>query len=148
MLRIAQICDLALVSVTPRLQIARNCDSHFCSPVLNWTVRSSPAFSGTGPDCSSRVSDRTVQSFYQSLFELETGLFFSQAGPYFSVWTAVPIGQTVQSGLFQRSTNKAMVRTGPHRCQSRGKWGLFEPQGIQVLKSSAVWCNGVARGVS
>ena len=29
-----------------------------------------------------------------------------------------------------------------------GKWGLFEPQGIQTLKSSAVWCNGVARGVS
>jgi hypothetical protein len=27
-----------------------------------------------------------------------------------------------------------------------GKWGLFEPQGIQALKSSAVWCNGVARG--
>ena len=24
-----------------------------------------------------------------------------------------------------------------------GKWGLFEPQGIQALKSSAVWCNGV-----
>ena len=29
-----------------------------------------------------------------------------------------------------------------------GKWGLFEPQGIQALKTSAVWCNGVARGVS
>ena len=29
-----------------------------------------------------------------------------------------------------------------------GKWGLFEPQGIQALKSSAAWCNGVARGVS
>ena len=29
-----------------------------------------------------------------------------------------------------------------------GKWGLFEPWGIQALKSSAVWCNGVARGVS
>ena len=29
-----------------------------------------------------------------------------------------------------------------------GKWGLFEPQGIQALKSSAVWCNDVARGVS
>ena len=29
-----------------------------------------------------------------------------------------------------------------------GKWGLFEPQGIQALKSSAVWCNGIARGVS
>ena len=29
-----------------------------------------------------------------------------------------------------------------------GKWGLFKPQGIQALKSSAVWCNSVARGVS
>ena len=29
-----------------------------------------------------------------------------------------------------------------------GKWGLFEPQGTQALKSSAVWCNGIARGVS
>ena len=29
-----------------------------------------------------------------------------------------------------------------------GKWGLFELRGIQALKSSAVWCNGVARGVS
>ena len=28
------------------------------------------------------------------------------------------------------------------------KWGLFEPQGIQALKSSAVWRNSVARGVS
>jgi hypothetical protein len=28
------------------------------------------------------------------------------------------------------------------------KWGLFEPQGIQALNSSAVWCDGVARGVS
>ena len=26
-----------------------------------------------------------------------------------------------------------------------GKWGLFEPQGIQVLKSSFVWCDGVVR---
>ena len=29
-----------------------------------------------------------------------------------------------------------------------GKWGLFKPQGIQALKSSVVWCAGVARGVS
>ena len=67
------------------LRIAQNCDSHFCSPVLDWTVWSSPAFSGTGLDCSPRVSDRTVRSFYRSPFELETGLFFSQTGPYFSL---------------------------------------------------------------
>ena len=72
----------------------------------------------TRPDCSPRVSDRTVRSFYRSPFELETGLFFSQTGQYFSVWTAVPIGRTVRSGLFQRSTNKATVRTGPDRGQS------------------------------
>ena len=135
MLRIAQNCELTLVSITPRyysqlrlgvtprsnahrLQIAQNCDSHFCSLVLDWTVQSSPAFSGTGPDCSPRVSDRTVWSFYRSPFELETGLFFSQTGPYFSVQTAVPIGQTIRSGLFQRSTNKATVRTGPDRGRS------------------------------
>ena len=29
-----------------------------------------------------------------------------------------------------------------------GKWGLFEPQGIQELKSSAVWCDRVVRGES
>jgi hypothetical protein len=29
-----------------------------------------------------------------------------------------------------------------------GKWGLFEPQGIQALKSSAVWYDDIARGVS
>ena len=29
-----------------------------------------------------------------------------------------------------------------------GKWGLFELQSIQALRSSVVWCNGVARGVS
>ena len=111
------------LGVTPRsnahrLQIAQNCDSHFCSPVLDWAVRSSPAFSGTGPDCSPKVSDRTVRSFYRSPFELETGLFFSQTGPYFSVWTTVPIGRTIRSGLFQRSTNKATVRTGLDRGQS------------------------------
>ena len=117
-LRIAQNCDLALVSVTPRLQIARNCDSHFCSPVLDWTVRSSPAFSGTGSNCSPRVSGRMVRSFYRSPFELETGLFFSQTRPYFSVQTVVPILWTVRSGLFQRSTNKATVRTGLDRGQS------------------------------
>ena len=119
------------LTVTPssnahRLQIAWNCDSHFCSPVLDWT----------GPDCSPRVSDRTVRSFYRSPFELKTGLFFSQTGPYFSVWTAVPIGRTVRSGLFQRSTNKATVRTGPDRGQSTVKPG----PSIDMQKKQLAWC--------
>ena len=62
--------------------------------------------------------DHIVRSFYRSPFELETGLFFSQTGPYFSVQTVVPILWTVQSGLFQRSTNKATVWTGLDRGQS------------------------------
>ena len=132
------------LGVTPRsnahrLQIAWNCDSHFCSPVLDWTVRSSSAFSGTGPDCSPRVSDRTVRSFYRSPFELETGLFFSQTGPYFSVWTAVLIGRTVRSGLFQWSTNKATVRTRPNRGQSISKTAL-------ELKMACVHCSGGQQG--
>ena len=117
-----------------RLQITWNCDSHFCSLVLDWTVRSSPAFSGTGPDCSPRVSDHTVRSFYRSPFELETRLFFSQTGPYFLVWTAVPIGRTVRSGLFQQSTNKATVWTGPDRGQSNCYRKHFKLNVIGVLK--------------
>ena len=96
---IAILSDLEPMSVTPRLQIARNCGSHFCSPVLDRTIWFSPAFSETEPDCSPRVSDRMVRSFYRSPFELETGPFFSQTGPYFSVWTAVPISRTLRSGL-------------------------------------------------
>ena len=72
------------------------------------------------------MSDRTLWSFYRSPFKLETGLFFSQTGPYFSVWTVVPIGRTVRSGLFQRSTNKATVQTGPDRGQSNVEEGLGE----------------------
>ena len=112
------LSDLEPRSNAHRLQIARNYNSYFCSPVLDWTVRSCPAFSGTRLDCSPRVSDCTAQSFYWSSFKLETGPFFSQTGPYFSVWTAVPIGQTVRSGLFQQSTNKAIVWTGPDHGQS------------------------------
>src|SRR5580692_8576652 len=51
-----------------RLQITRNCDSHFGSPVLDWTVRSSPNFLKTGLDCGPEVPDRTVWSFLQSPF--------------------------------------------------------------------------------
>ena len=36
---------------------------HNYGPVLNRTVRSGPAFSQTGLDCSPRVPDRTVRSF-------------------------------------------------------------------------------------
>ena len=92
-LQITRNCDLVLVNITTkyysqlrlgviprsnahRLQIARNCDSHFYSPVLDWTVWSSPAFSGTGLDCGPRVPDRTVRSFIGLHFKLETGPFF------------------------------------------------------------------------
>src|SRR5580692_10584175 len=98
MLRIAWNYDLALVSITPRLQIAQNCDSHFCSLVLDWTIRTS--------------------LFIGLHFKLETGPFFSQTGLYFSVQTAVPILWTVRSGLLERSPKKATVRTGPDRGQS------------------------------
>ena len=49
---------------------------HNYSPVLDWTVQSSPAFSQPGPDCSPRDPDRTVQSFYRSPFlsDKKTGL--------------------------------------------------------------------------
>ena len=54
--------------VASRLQITRNCDSHFRSLVLDWTIRSSPNFLKTGLDCGLGVPDRTVWSFLQSLF--------------------------------------------------------------------------------
>src|SRR5580692_12370324 len=99
-----------------RLQITRNCDSHFGSPVLDWTVRSSPNFLKTGLDCGPEVPDRTVQSFLQSPFpclrpdhRIGTGPYF--LGPDRTFWdqTAVPILWTVQSGSFQRSPKKVTV---------------------------------------
>ena len=50
-------CATTPKSNAHRLQIAQNCDSHFCSLVLNWTVWSSPAFSGTGPDCGQSINN-------------------------------------------------------------------------------------------
>ena len=47
---------------------ARNYDSHFCSPVLDWTIRSGPNFLKTRLDCGLGVPDRTVWSFLQFLF--------------------------------------------------------------------------------
>src|SRR5580692_10424462 len=89
-----------------RLQITRNCDSHFGSPVLDWTVRSSPNFLKTGLDCGPEVPDRTVQSFLQSPFpclrpdcRIGTGLYF--LGPDYgpnSLDHAVCRLATVQSG--------------------------------------------------
>ena len=75
------------------LRIAQNCDSHFCSPVLDWTR----------PDCGPRVSDRMVRSFYRSPFELETGLFFPRPDRIFrsELWSqlAGPYGLVFFNGL-------------------------------------------------
>src|SRR5580692_107424 len=110
-----------------RLQITWNCDSHFGSPVLDWTVRSSPNFLKTGLDCGPEVPDRTVQSFLQSPFpclrpdrRIGTGPYFlgPDCGPNSLDRTAVPILWTVQSGSFLRSPKKATVRTRPDRNQS------------------------------
>ena len=85
------------------------------SPVLDRTVQSGPTISGTGPDCGPKEPDHTVRSFLQSPFssEKKTGLNgpVSLKPDRTVVWGC----WTVQSGLFQRSTNKATVRTGPDR---------------------------------
>ena len=86
---------------------ARNYDSHFCSPVLDWTIRSGPNFLKTRLDCGLGVPDRTVWSFLQFLFP-------SDKKDRTAVWGC----RTVRSGLFQRSTKKATVQTGPDRGQS------------------------------
>src|SRR5580692_10840311 len=102
-----------------RLQIAQNCNSHFCSPVLDWTIRSGPNFLKTGLDCGLGVPDRTVRSFLWSPFpsDKKTGLYgpVSLKPDRTAVWGC----WTVRSGLFQRSTKKATVQTGPDRGQSR-----------------------------
>ena len=86
--------------------------------VLDWTIWSSPAFSQTGPDCSLRAPDRSVQSFYPSPFSSgrKTGL----NGPVQYFWdrTAVQRYWTVRSSLFKRSPKKSTVRTGPDHGQS------------------------------
>ena len=118
MLRITRNYDLALVSVTPRLQIARNCDSYFRSPVLDWTIRSGPNFLNTRLDYGLGVPDHMVRSFLQSPFpsDKKTELYspVSLKPDRTAVWGC----RTVRSGLFQRSTKKATVQTGPDRGQS------------------------------
>ena len=68
---------------------------HNYGPVLDRTVWSGPAFSGTGPDCGPRLQDRTVRS---SIFETE--LQSGGAGPY---------GPVFLNGLQKRP------RSGPDR---------------------------------
>ena len=64
------------------------------------------------------MPDRTVRSFLQSPFpsDKNTGLYSPVSLK--PDWTAVWGCWTVRSGLFQRSTKKATVRTGPDRGQS------------------------------
>ena len=90
-----------------------------------WTVRSSlftrspkKATVRTGLDCGPRVPDRTVRSFYRSPFRARDRTVFSRTGPYFSVRTAVPIDQTVQSGLFYGLQKRLQSGTGLDRGQS------------------------------
>src|SRR5580692_11185029 len=89
-----------------RLQIARNCHSHFCSPVLDWTVRSSPNFLKTGLDCGPEVPDRTVQSFLQSLFPCLRLDCRIGTEPYF---LGPDCGPALSNGLQKR------LRSGPDR---------------------------------
>ena len=94
---------------------------HNYCPVLDWTVWSSPAFSGTGPDCGPRVLDRTVRSFYQSPFSSDKKTGLNGLVQYFWDRTAVRRCWTVRSSLFKRSPKKATVRTRPDRGQSTRK---------------------------
>ena len=88
------------------------------SPVLDRTVQSGPTIPKTGLDCGLGVLDCTVRSFLQSPFpsDKKTGLYgpVSLKPDRTAVWGC----WTVRSGLFQRSTNKATVWTGPDRGQS------------------------------
>ena len=130
------------------------------SPVLDRTVQSGPTIPKTGLDCGLGVPDCTVRSFLQSPFpsDKKTRLYgpVSLKPDRTAVWGC----WTVRSGLFQRSTNKATVRTGPDRDQSNemklsrsaerrcsserhnAKWmGLEISDGFYSIK---VWfCNGV-----
>jgi hypothetical protein len=115
MLKIARNCDLALVSVTPRLQITRNCDSHFCSPVLDWTIWSDPNFLKTGLDCGPKVPDHTVRSFLQSLFPYLRLDRRIGTGPYFLGLDCGPnsLDHTVWLFLTVSKKGYGPDRTGP-----------------------------------
>src|SRR6266436_1347797 len=73
-----------------------------------------------GPDRTAVPECRTVWSslFIGLHFEARDRTVFSQTGPYFSVWTAVPIDQTVRSGLFNSLQKRPQSGTGPDRGQS------------------------------
>ena len=120
---------------------------HNYSPVLDRTIRSGPAFSQTGPNCSLRALDRTVQSFYPSPFSSgrKTGL----NGPvqYFWDWTAVQKYWTVWSSLFKRSPKKSTVWTGPDHGQSSSFLRLLLCREIH-RDSSGILCYGVGSGYS
>ena len=91
---------------------------HNYCPVLDRTVWSSPAFSGTGPDCGPRVLDYTVRSFYRSPFSSDKKTGLNGLVQYFWDRTAVRRYWTVRSSLFKWSLKKATVQTGPDRGQS------------------------------
>jgi hypothetical protein len=118
-----------------------------CSSILDWTVQygpvldrtiwSGPAFSGTGPDYGPRLLDRTVRSFYLSPFSnnKKTGL----NGPVQYFWdrTVVRRCWTVRSSLFKRSPKKATVRTGPDCGQSTTNLIEWPDPTVPVLQKSA-----------
>jgi hypothetical protein len=94
---------------------------HNYGPVLDRTVQSGPAFSQTGPDCSLRVLNRRVRSFYRSIFLSDKKTGPNSPVQYFWNRTAVQRYWTVRSSLFTRSPKKATVRTGLDRGQSNYK---------------------------
>jgi hypothetical protein len=86
--------------------------------VLDQTVRSGLAFSQTGPDCSLRAPDRTVHSFYQSLFSSGRKIGLNGLVQYFWDRTAVQRCWTIRSNFFKWSLKKSTVWTRPDRGQS------------------------------
>jgi hypothetical protein len=85
---------------------------HNYSPVLDQIVRSGPAFSQTGLDCSLRALDHIVQSFYPSPFLTGRKTRLNSPVQYFWNQTIVQRYWTVQSSLFKWSPKKSTVQTG------------------------------------
>src|SRR5580692_6523896 len=114
-----------------RLQITRNCDSHFGSPVLDWTVRSSPNFLKTGLDCGPEVPDRTVQSFLQSPFPCLRPDRRIGTGPYFLEPDCGPNSLDRAVWLFPTVSKKGY---GPDRT---GPWPVYPPAIILLSREAS-----------
>jgi hypothetical protein len=71
---------------------------HNYSLVLDRTIWSGLTFSQTELDCDLRAPDRTVWSFYWSLFQVQD--------------------QTIWSGFLKRFSKKPIVQIGPDHSQS------------------------------